>query len=438
MILENLPTIPRIYTALAEWMACMAVLFPLLKQRFQWKFLFQIIGSLVIQILLQLIAGRLPNYAWVPGMIVNILWMYVTIYYLSHSNWQFTAFQCSKAFILAEFTASFCWQMYFQFFDHTTHILSRSFFLILTGFVIIYLIFILIEIRMARKEQQGEMVVRTKEALVSILTACIIFTFSNSGFWLAVPFLDLGGIIGIFSTRTFINLSGVCILYLQEIQMKEDELKQELLAINHVFQSQYQQYEAYKENNDLINRKIHDLKHQIDIIRSETDTDKREQYLMEMEEAIINHDSSVETGNPVLDTILTRKNIYCLEHEIKLTCLVDGKLMSFMHVMDLCSLFGNALDNAIESVEKLPNAEQRLIQLKVSAKNNFIFIRLENYVNDIVNMSEGLPETTKNDHSQHGYGLKSIAHVTKKYEGNMTLSNEKNWFVLRILFPKQL
>lgn len=434
-MLENFPTIPRVYTALAEWFACVTIFLPVIKQQFCLKNCLQLIVSLVVQILLQLFAGSLPNYAWVPGMILNILWMYVTIYFLSHRSWQFTAFQCSKAFILAEFTASFCWQIYFQFFREKVRAPFGSLSFIFIGFVMIYAIFFLIEFKVIQTEQI-KINVQTKEALVGILTACIVFTFSNSGFWLTTPRLDFGGIISIFSTRTFINLSGICILYLQEIQMKENELRQELLAINHVFQNQYQQYEAYKENSDLINRKIHDLKHQIDVIRSEKDLEKREQYLLEMEEAIMGHHVPVETGNPVLDTILTRKNAYCLEHEIKLTCLVDGNLMTFMPVMDLCSLFGNALDNAIESVEKLESTEQRLIQLKVSENHNFVFIRLENYVDSDVTFEEGLPKTTKHDQTQHGYGLKSMVHITEKYNGNMTLSNEKNWFVLKIIFPK--
>ncbi len=50
-----------------------------------------------------------------------------------------------------------------------------------------------------------------------------------------------------------------------------------------------------------------------------------------------------------------------------------------MNVMDICSLFGNALDNAIESVQELPKKEQRLIHLRVDEKNGFVIIKLNNY-----------------------------------------------------------
>jgi hypothetical protein len=55
------------------------------------------------------------------------------------------------------------------------------------------------------------------------------------------------------------------------------------------------------------------------------------------------------TGNQVLDVILTGKSLQCVENKINFTFLADGKLLNFMNVMDICSIFGNALDNAKEN-----------------------------------------------------------------------------------------
>lgn len=87
-----------------------------------------------------------------------------------------------------------------------------------------------------------------------------------------------------------------------------------------------------------------------------------------MEQEIRSYEAQNKTGNEVLDTILTSKSLYCQQHGITLTCVADGAALDFMDTMDLCSLFGNALDNAIESVEKLPDSEQRLIHLVVTRK----------------------------------------------------------------------
>lgn len=49
-----------------------------------------------------------------------------------------------------------------------------------------------------------------------------------------------------------------------------------------------------------------------------------------------------------------------------------------MDVMDISALFGNALDNAIESVKKIPDREKRLIHVAVAKQKGFLRIRVEN------------------------------------------------------------
>ncbi|WP_086314109.1 hypothetical protein A5821_001682 [Enterococcus sp. 7F3_DIV0205] len=435
-MIENIPGIPRIYTALSEWLACLIIILPFLRGRWTLLKAFTLVGTLVIQILFQLGAGMLPIILWIPGMIVNVLWMYITLKYFTRQSFKATIFLCSKAFILAEFSAAICWQLFYQFSLGQDVEKDSAFPYMIIGLVIIFFIFLIVELR--TNQQEVPIQLRNKETLMAILTALIIFILSNSGYWLSDTRVFFGNAVGIFSVRSFVNLSGICLLYLQETQRKEDYLKKELLSINNVFQTQYQQYVAYKENSDIVNRMCHDLKHQIDVIRAEDDPVRREHYLEEMEKEIIDFESPVETGHPVLDTILTRKNQFCLEHGIKLSCFVDGQLLSFMNVMDICSLFGNALDNAIESVQELPNKEQRLIHLRVDEKNGFVIIKLNNYSVNQIDIEDGLPETTKKDKMRHGYGLKSISQTVAVYDGTMTISTKENWFILKILLPNKI
>ena len=134
------------------------------------------------------------------------------------------------------------------------------------------------------------------------------------------------------------------------------------------------------ENVELINRKCHDLKHQIAALKQISDQSQRVSTIRSLEESVMIYDSIVETGNHILDTILTEKSLLCEARGITLTCVADGTALDFMDEMDLCTLFGNALDNAIESVEKLPDPERRLIHLSVSRQRGFLHIRVENYV----------------------------------------------------------
>ncbi|OJG27273.1 hypothetical protein RU98_GL002725 [Enterococcus caccae] len=423
------------YTALSEWLACMIIIVPFFRGKWTLPKVLTLFGTLAVQIFFQLGAGMLPIIFWIPGMIINVLWMYVSLKYFTRQHFKTTIFLCCKAFILAEFSAAICWQLFYQFSMGREVEKDSSFPYMIGGLIILFFVFLIVERRMNQHEVPIK--ISNKETLMAILTALIIFILSNSGYWLSDTRVFFGNAVGIFSVRSFVNLSGICLLYLQETQRNEDYLKKELLSINNVFQTQYQQYIAYKENSDIVNRMCHDLKHQIDVIRAEDDPIRREHYLEEMEKEIIDFESPVETGHPVLDTILTRKNQYCLEHGIKLSCFVDGQLLSFMNVMDICSLFGNALDNAIESVQELPNKEQRLIHLRVDEKNGFVIIKLNNYSVNQIDIADGLPETTKRDKLRHGYGLKSISQTVAVYDGTMTISAKENWFILKILFPNK-
>ena len=90
-------------------------------------------------------------------------------------------------------------------------------------------------------------------------------------------------------------------------------------------------------------------------------------------------------------------------------------MLDFILVTDLCSFFGNALDNAIEHVIMIPEAEKRLIHLTVSAIKSFVFIKIENYCEDKIQKNENdLITTTKKDSKNHGFGLKSIRKAVEK------------------------
>ncbi|KRN07355.1 hypothetical protein FD15_GL002302 [Liquorilactobacillus sucicola DSM 21376 = JCM 15457] len=103
--------------------------------------------------------------------------------------------------------------------------------------------------------------------------------------------------------------------------------------------------------------------------------------------------------------------------------------------MDLCSLLGNTLDNAIESALTISKTEKRLINLRISKKNDFILFSLENYTENDLIFNDKFPLTTKKNKNVHGYGLKSIDYIARKYNGSVTINLDDNWFKLKVLFP---
>ena len=209
----------------------------------------------------------------------------------------------------------------------------------------------------------------------------------------------------------------------------------ELQATSNLMHRQYEQYQQYRENDESLHRLYHDLKHQIEFIRGEADSQRRETYLEEMDDVIRRHEAATETGNTLLDTILTSKNLSCMQKGISMTCFADGHELDFMDVMDVCSIFGNALDNAIEYEERIPEESKRLIKVNVHTQQRFVAIRIENYCEENVLVDGDAPKTSKQDKKSHGYGIRSIRRTVSKYGGHVKLAQEGSWFVLTILIP---
>lgn len=189
------------------------------------------------------------------------------------------------------------------------------------------------------------------------------------------------------------------------------------------------------ENVELINRKCHDLKHQIAALKRMGSGTERDAYIGKIEQAVMIYESAVKTGNETLDLILMDKQLYCEQHHIKLTCVADGAGLDYLDTMDLYSLFGNALDNAIESVSKEADEANRIISFRVGTRERFVVIHFENYVGEPVRLVGGLPVTSKEDREYHGFGVLSIRHIAEKYHGSMSIRTENNLFCLDIMIP---
>lgn len=104
------------------------------------------------------------------------------------------------------------------------------------------------------------------------------------------------------------------------------------------------------------------------------------------------------TGNPVLDVILTTKMRACADRGITLTCVADGKLLDGMDAMDVASLFGNVLDNAIEATSRVQDPERRIVKLALFRQGEFVAVREENtYATPLRRDRAGALRTTKAD-----------------------------------------
>ena len=243
---------------------------------------------------------------------------------------------------------------------------------------------------------------------------------------------------GIGNQIIFRVLDAVCCLYVLWVQIYEKEkleLQRELDGINNMWKQQKRQYEVTEEMIDNINRKCHDLKHQIRALRQMTDEEQKQEYFNEIENDIMLYDTALRTGNKALDVVLMDKGLFCKNHDIQWICMADGEKLDFMKLEDIYAIFGNALDNAIAAVGKLQDREKRVISTKMITQNNIMVIQVRNYYNAELDFEGGLPLTTQNESQGHGFGMKSIRYTAEKYNGTISVRAEDDIFTLQILIP---
>ena len=181
--------------------------------------------------------------------------------------------------------------------------------------------------------------------------------------------------------------------------------------------------------------KYHDLKHQLEDLKRQGAGKNQELLIDNIESELTEYSPSIETGNQVLDALLDSRQALCRRRQIVITAVADGKLLDFMHVADICAIFGNALDNAIESVVTAEDVTKRLIHLEVTMKKQFVAILIENTCEMPVQIVDGMPKTRHKDKTDHGYGTRSICHTVQKYGGSTLFSAKDQWFTLQILIP---
>ncbi len=217
------------------------------------------------------------------------------------------------------------------------------------------------------------------------------------------------------------------ILWTKEMQW-EHEMMDQLSGMAEV------QKKSTKEAIDIINIKCHDLKHQIAALEKIDNKKERQTYIEEIRNAISIYDAVYHTGSEALDYVLREKTLIAEEHGIRFSTMADGRLLSFMNTADIYAFMGNAIDNAFESVLKEP-PEKRIVSLQIRKQGKMTMFHIENWTAGEPEFRNGLPLTDKKDKDRHGFGVKSIRYIVKKYDGELCIRVRDNKFHMYATFP---
>ena len=183
----------------------------------------------------------------------------------------------------------------------------------------------------------------------------------------------------------------------------------------------YEMMLSQNENQSIL---IHDIKKHLQSIKLLNDqkaSDKINAYIQQLMESSDLKETVKICDNEMLNAILCRYQRQCNEKHIVFHADIRSGTVQSMYQHDLTSLFCNLLDNAVESAEKIPDS---FIELRVQKKENspFIVIIVINSCRSAPQYdATHLPISTKKDSSKHGYGMKSIKKVIRKYNGDLQM-----------------
>ncbi len=220
----------------------------------------------------------------------------------------------------------------------------------------------------------------------------------------------------------------IIVFLLSHKTVVERELSREVEYLKHAIRQSERQYRISKDTIDLINIKCHDIRYKLGMLASEVPV------LKDISKDVAIYDSRISTGSPLLDVLLTEKSLFCEQNNINMSCMIDGGKLDFIEEGDLYCLFGNLIDNALDAVKKLADPSRRVIDLVVKAKDGLLLVQEENYFDGELEFSEGLPVTTKGDKDHHGFGMRSLRLIARKYGGELSAFVKGDVFHLNIIF----
>ena len=292
--------------------------------------------------------------------------------------------------------------------------------------VILYLTFRILKIRLDSSHK------KSWKQIIWILMACFpVIYITTMGF---LP--EFGLYERTYFTVLFAQLcgySGLALVVGYEYMFALGRKEHDLVNMEVMLKNQHKLHEMRKETADILNQKHHDLKKHLLYLKFAGSEEVKEEYIKSLEHDIEAFEAFHNTGNEAIDIMLTVKGMECAHRKIRVVPQLDGSLLNFLKPLCISTIFGNAMDNAMEALEQVEESKREL-NIKLVESEHWLLLSFANpYVTPPKLENEEFL-TTKESTFQHGYGIKCIESVVEKYGGNVSISTDDGFFTLNILF----
>ena len=404
----------------------------------KWKFVF----GLVIAIMLSIIENSLHThiiYSFISITIISlssgrIIWKY-SLKYCFIINCIFLSF-ISLAQVLA------CTIEYIQTEKFLLELSDNYQIQMLIMSEIIITIGVLISVKLIRKiPTQINTLNFITIVIPNLISIIVMLLLGDKLYYSTYMFTNIESVITIMIASFVLIIGSMCNVVLLEYYLNAKQIESEKKLQLKEMSLQYDYYVRLEKDMDGVRRIAHDIRNHLEALRGSEDEKEKEEYIGSIENKLDRYESYYNTGNTFIDSILHRKKMDAIEQGIELKILADLRPFVNMKNEDLCVVISNILDNALRECElrkKEEPGKENLIQLRAGKFRGFLSIVCENSIRTnqakyVVSSRE--IQTTKSDKSHHGYGIKNVKNIVRKYGGEYSIQVRDGMFCFSIIVP---
>lgn len=204
----------------------------------------------------------------------------------------------------------------------------------------------------------------------------------------------------------------------------------EMMVSDALLKRERQQFEQLKQNMESMKAQAHDIKY---ILRAVKESGADAGLTAKLAGMANMYEASFNTGDAALDVILSDAEKNFRAKKIRFECFTESCDLTFIENYDLYSLLGNAFDNAAEYLFGI-DEQKRYVSFTLKSRGGFLFMEVSNYYEGKEDVCVGM-KTSKPDGAMHGYGVKNMQRVIKKYGGEFSVRAEGGSFYVTALVP---
>ncbi|MBR5874908.1 MAG: GHKL domain-containing protein [Oscillospiraceae bacterium] len=218
---------------------------------------------------------------------------------------------------------------------------------------------------------------------------------------------------------------------------EENETKQQNALLNQQLKMGMENIEALNSAYSQQRKLTHDFNNHLSVIRSlleSEDTAQAKDYTTNLLNTSVSVSRLFDSGNSIVDTLLTQKYNQAKDLGIKMQVLVEDLSGVSMSADKLVVVLSNLLDNAIEACTNT-NGE-KMIKVKFVLEDMGHILTVQNTADNAPNSEKGQFATTKADSLNHGYGIKNISSIMEDYGYPYTFDYKNGWFTFTAMMAE--